>query len=355
MDTNMDYTNPIEVDMVKIGLVGFGFMGGMHAQCYSAGGEATIAAVADIEADRREKAKRLLDCAVYSDIDTMLAEAKVDAVDICTPTYLHEGHVVAAARAGKDILCEKPMALTLESCDTMIRAVEKAGVKMMVGHVIRFWPEHQVVKRIVALGEYGRVLWVSARRFSAPPDWAWKAWLADPARSGGAVHDLHIHDQDFIAYLIGSPKRVHARGAHGLGGGIDSVLSLGWEHESGASSYAEGSLMMAPGYPFTMALTVSCDRATIEIDSRADPSLVVYLQSGERLVPELPEAEIGASAESGGNISDLGGYYNEIKYFTGCIRDGKKPTIVTPESAREAVRICLAVRESAETGRAISL
>ncbi len=137
--------------------------------------------------------------------------------------------------------------------------------------------------------------------------------------------------------------------------GFDSVLSLGWEHEAGASSYAEGSLAMAPAYPFTMSLTVSCQSATIELDTRADPSLVVYLETGEKLVPEVSQPELGSSTEPAGNISSLGGYYNEIKYFIECIEDGKTPEIVTPQTAREAVRICLAARESAETGKTVSL
>ncbi len=341
--------------MINVGLVGYGFMGKMHAQCYQATGRARIAAVVDVEPDRRDAAKAKLGCETYTSIPDMVAGAGIDLIDVCTPTYLHEECVVAAAQAGKDIMCEKPMALTVESCDRMIDAVNKAGVKMMVGHVIRFWPEYQVVKDIVDSGKYGKVQWVSAIRLGAVPTYAWQGWLVDPKRSGGAIHDLHIHDLDYFTYLIGRPKRMLTRGIAGAQGGLDSVLTTGWEHESGVTSFAEGSLALAPEYPFTMSLLVVCKGATIRLDSGSDPSLMVYPTEGEPFAPELPEAKVGSSEEDAGNISDLGGYYNELEYYVDCLEAGKRPEIVTPESAREAVRICLAARKSAETGQIIDL
>lgn len=341
--------------MLRVGLVGYGFMGGMHSQCYSAGGDAEITAVVDIEADRRGRAEQALGCRTYADIDAMLDDTDVDVIDVCTPTYLHADHVIAAAKARKHIMCEKPMALDLESCDTMIKAVDDAGVAMMVGQVIRFWPEYRLIKEFVEADTYGPVRWVSARRLSAPAGWAWQNWIEDPARSGGAIHDLHIHDLDFIAYLIGPPGEMQTRGIPGPGGGLDTALSLGWHHKGGASSYAEGSLNMAAGFPFSMAVTVVCEKGTIRFDSGATPSLVVYPEKGGEVVPALPEPKADLAAESGGNISDLGGYYNEIKYFTECLLAQRKPQTVTPESAREAVRLCLAARKSAETGIAVKL
>jgi len=341
--------------MVRVGLVGYGFMGKMHSQCYEAIGEAKVVALADPEPERREEATLRLNCQAYPSLEELLASAEVDLVDLCTPTYLHEEQVVAAARARKDILCEKPMSLSLDSCDRMIAAAERAGVKLMVGQVIRFWPEYQVVKKIVDSGRFGRVEWVSARRLSPVPGWAWRGWLSDSVRSGGVILDMHIHDLDYIAYLIGSPKKVQACGVPGPGGGLDSVLTLGWDHPLGGKSYAEGSFSLPASYPFTMALLAVCEKATIKFDSGAAPSLMVYPMEGEPFAPEVPMPEAEVSAEVGGNISALGGYFNEIKYLVDCLKTGRRPEVVTPQSAREAVRLCLAVRESAETGRTVSL
>lgn len=337
--------------MLKIGLSGYGFMGHMHAQCYAATGEAGVAALADVEADKRREAEEKLGCRTYPSLGEMLAAGGLDAVDICTPTYLHEEQVLAAAAAGKPILCEKPMSLSVASCDRMIAAAARAGVAFMIGQVIRFWPEYRIVKEMVASGRYGRVEWASARRWSPPPTWAWRGWLQDPKLSGGAVLDLHIHDQDYIAWLAGAPKSVQACGIPGPKGGVDAVLALGWGHSSGARSSVEGSLSLSPAFPFNMALLVACEKATIRFDSALSPSLVVYPFEGEAFAPALPPPPKTGPAEAQGNIGSLGGYYNEIKYFLECVASGAKPAVVTPEEAREAVKICLAVTRSAATGR----
>jgi len=341
--------------MVRVGLVGYGFMGHMHAQCYEATGQAKVVAVADVEPDRCREAEDKLRCRAFPGLSEMLGSVDIDMVDICTSTDLHEEMVIASARARKHILCEKPMSLTLESCDRMIEAVRKAGVRMMIAHVIRFWPEYRVIKDIVDSGKFGRVEWLSARRLSPPPTWAWQGWLLDPARSGGAVLDLHIHDLDYIAWLLGMPEKVQACGSLGPRGGIDSVLTLAWGHPSGAKSLVEGSLTLAPAFPFNMSLLVACEKATIRFDSEASPSLLVYPMEGETFAPPLPAPKIGVSAETQGNIASLGGYYNEIKYFLDCLEAGRAPEVVTPGEAREAVRFSLAVRESVLTGNTVKL
>ena len=341
--------------MIKVGLVGYGFMGKMHSECYQATGEAKVVAVADVEPDRREDAKAKYGCETYESIQRMLASADIDVVDICTPTYLHEEHVAAAAASGRDIMCEKPMSLGVESCDRIIAAVNKAGVKMMVGQVIRFWPEYQVIKELVDSGKHGKVLWLSATRRGAIPTYAWRDWYAEPAKSGGAILDLHIHDLDYISYLVGSPKKVQTRAVPGRKGALDTAMTLGWGHGDGITTHAEGTLALAPGFPFTMALLVACEKAAINYDLATNPTLMVFPFDGEPFAPKLPDPGVGASSSAGGNISDLGGYFNEIKYFVDCLKAGKKLEIVTPETAREAVRICLAARKSAETGEIVSL
>ena len=221
--------------MIKVGLVGYGFMGHMHAQCYAATGEAKVVALADVDPAKRAEASEKLGAQTFESIEDLLANINVDIVDICTPTYLHAQHVITAAHAGKDIMCEKPMSLNVESCDQMIDAVKKAGVKLMMGQVIRFWPEYMVIKQMVDSGKYGKVLWLSAQRRTCLPA-AWENWFADPEKSGGGVLDLHIHDEDYIAYLIGSPKSVDANGVKGQGGGINAVQVLGRGHKDGAKT-----------------------------------------------------------------------------------------------------------------------
>lgn len=342
--------------MVRVGLAGLGFMGGTHAQCYAALPNAALVAVADPEPDRR---KRLADehgATPYEGLEDMLA-ADLDMVDICLPTYLHCEAVQAAARAGKHILCEKPMGLTVAECDAMLQAVERAGVTFMVAHVIRFWPEYRVIKEILDSGRLGAVRWMSASRFSPPPTWSWQEWIFDPQRSGGAVLDLHIHDLDFIAWVAGMPRNVCAGGVKAARGGLDNVWTTTTGHRNQAVGFAQGSLDMAANYPFNMGLRVLLEGGAIELDSRLSPALSVYPLAGGVEHPEVPQPEVPTAGRAGtaGNIEALGGYFVEIQYFVECLDRGEEPTIVTPREARDAVRLCLAATESAESGRPVAV
>jgi len=341
--------------MLKIGLVGYGFMGNMHAQCYHAlQGDAAVTALVEIDPERCEQARAEWGCETYTDLEEMLTSTDVDVVDICAATYLHESCILTAAAHGKDIICEKPLSLTTESCDVILEAVKQAGVKLMVAHVTRFWPEYQLIKLLVASGHYGQAQSASARRLSAVPAWTWQGWTLDPAKSGGAVLDLMIHDIDFIAWLFGAPTTICAQAIQNEHGAMGSIQSLSWGHPAGATSCIESSLSLPADYPFTMALQVMCEKATITFDNRLCPSLMVYPVNGEPFAPTLPAPNLSAAGNAGGNISDLGGYFNEIKYFVDCVKSGVEPMIITAQDAREAVRLCLAVKESATTGKIVA-
>ena len=341
--------------MVRVGLAGLGFMGGTHAQCYAALPNAQLVAVADPEADRRRQFADTYGAKAYASVDEMVA-ADIDLVDICMPTYLHRKAVETAAAAGKHVFCEKPMALTTADCDAMIAAVKQAGVKFTVGHVIRFWPEYTVIKQILDSGRYGKIRWASATRVSPPPTWSWHEWLFDPKLSGGAALDLHIHDLDFLAWILGMPKVVSAAGVNGKGGALDNLWTTTTGHRGGAVGFAEGSLDMAAGFPFTMGLKIVLEGASIEMSSRLSPSVLVAAGATveHSHVPQ-PEVPATAGAGSAGNISALGGYFIEVKYFVDCVDKDETPAVVTPEEARAAVALCLAATKSAQSGQPIRL
>ena len=337
--------------MLRVGLVGYGFMGHMHADCYAASGDAKIAAVADIQDMKRDEAAAALGCPVFDSLDALLDSADVDIIDICLPTGLHGSHFETALARGKHVLCEKPLALTIEDCDRMIAAAQRSPGKVMVAHVIRFWPEYQVIKQLVDSGEIGAVEWVGARRLSPLPMWSWEGWIIDPARAGGAILDMAIHDVDYIAHLIGPPRQVSAVGAPDPARG---VLSLGAGHPGGAKSSVQVTFGLPQEFPFTMSLLVVGERGTIRFDSSQSPSLVVYPSDGSSYAPDVPKPGAGR-ASAAGNVSDLGGYLNEINYFLDCVANDKQPDLVTLDEAREAVRICLASRQSTESGDPVSL
>jgi len=342
--------------MVRVGLAGLGFMGGTHAQCHAAIPNSKLVAVCDVEKDRREKFAETYGATPYASLEEML-KADLDMVDLCLPTYLHREAVEAAAKAKKHILCEKPMALSAAECDAMAAAVKRAGVEFMVGHVIRFWPEYVVVKGILDSGKLGKIKWMSATRMSPPPTWSWREWLFDPKLSGGAVLDLHIHDLDFLAWILGKPKTIAAAGTKTKLGGLDNVFTTMTGTPSGAVGFAECSLEMAGGFPFTMGLKANLEGGSIELNSRLTPSLLVAHADGSVTYPEVPQPEVPAVAGAGsaGNISALGGYFVEVNYFVNCVDKGQKPTTVTAEEAKYAVELCLAATKSAETGKPVAV
>jgi UDP-N-acetylglucosamine 3-dehydrogenase len=343
--------------MVRVGLAGLGFMGGTHAQCHAAIPNSELVAVCDPEEDRRGKFAEMYGAQPFASVEEMLSGAEIDMIDICMPTYLHRGAVEAAAAAKKHVLCEKPMAMTPGDCDAMMAATKKAGVEFMVGHVIRFWPDYVVVKEMLDSGKLGKIKWMSATRMSAPPTWSWNEWLFDPKLSGGAVLDLHIHDLDLLAWVMGKPKAVYASGVKTKTGGLDSVFTTLTGLPGGAVGFAEGSLDMAAEFPFTMGLKVNLEGGCIEFSSRLSPSVLVAPTGGGMAHPEVPQPEVPSSGTAGtaGNIESLGGYFVEVNYFVNCIDAGEKPTTVTPEEAKFAVELCLAATKSMETGKVVTL
>lgn len=342
--------------MVRVGLAGLGFMGGTHAQCHAALPNAQLVAVCDPEPDRRKQFADTYGAKAFASVKEMVS-ADIDMVDICMPTYLHREAVETAAAAKKHILCEKPMALTAADCDAMIAATKNAGVNFMVADVIRFWPEYAVIKQILDSGRYGKIRWASANRVSPPPSWSWKEWLFDGKLSGGAVLDLHIHDLDFLAWIMGMPKTVFAAGVASKRGGLDNVWTTTTGYPNGAVGSAEGSLDMAAGFPFTMAAKIALEGACIEFNSRLTPSLLVALPDGKVEHPPVPQPEVPVTAGAGsaGNISALGGYFVEVKYFVDCLDKKQTPTVVTPEEANTVVQLCLAAAQSARSGQPVKL
>jgi UDP-N-acetylglucosamine 3-dehydrogenase len=125
---------------MRVGILGAGFIGSIHAKAYLQIPDAQIAAVCDIDRSSADRLATSVNSEACYDPEALLARPDVDAVDICLPTHLHEYYVVLAAQNRKHILCEKPVALQPESIDRMAQAIEEAGVAGMVAQVLRFWP-----------------------------------------------------------------------------------------------------------------------------------------------------------------------------------------------------------------------
>jgi predicted dehydrogenase len=199
--------------MQRVVIVGFGFMGQMHAQIYGALADGEVAGVVDKRGEEaREALARLgIEAEVYGELGEALAAGEVDVVDVCLPTDLHAVVVLEAIEAGKHIFCEKPIALRMEDGERMVAAAAEAGVELMVGHCIRFWPEYEAVTDFVRSGKGGKLVSLNLQRFGGRPTYAVDAWVDDEERCVGAALDMHIHDTDYVLHLLGKPKGVFSR------------------------------------------------------------------------------------------------------------------------------------------------
>ena len=278
--------------MVRVGLLGAGGIGKVHARAYQRIAGAQVVAVADLVRERAESAAAPFQARVYEDWQPLLDDPDVQMVDICLPTYLHEPAMVAAAQAGKHILSEKPITLSLAQADRMLDAVKQAGVQAMIAQVIRFWPHYLAIKKLLDSGDLGAPVMAQAARLGSLP--AWSSWYADPALSGGALLDLHMHDLDWLYYLFGMPKTVYAIGRKLESGAWNQILT---SLDFGASqAAAEASLLMPTGFPFTMIFRMLGDKGYAEYRTggvQADPHAaarthtLVACRNGQTRVPGL--------------------------------------------------------------------
>lgn len=318
--------------MVRIGLVGCGFMGRMHASVYGSLPNAELVAVADRRSDVVQKFAAEFDCKPYGNLESMLGSEAIDVVDVCLPTHLHASATILAAEAGKHVVCEKPMALTLAEADAMTDACRAKGVELMIGHCIRFWPEYALLKRFVDERRLGDLVSINLTRYGEFPFWSSENWLADESLSGGGVLDMHIHDSDFILYLMGDPLEVRSWG--NLDDRGPSYVFTTMRFENGCIAHLEGGWNLPSHTPFKMAFRAVFERGALIFDGAP---LVIYENGKEPESPQFPRME----AQGGGNISDLGGYYHELKYFVDRLEAGMPMEIVTPESSRRSLALVL--------------
>jgi len=265
--------------------------------------------------------------AKYTEIDALLADPRVDAVDICLPTILHAPVAIAALRMGKHVLVEKPMALDPESCAGMLAAARSADRVLMVAQVLRFFPMYKALHESVRSGGLGAPRFAAFRRRCAAP--AWSEWLADPKQSGGGAFDLLIHDVDMCLWLFGKPEWVSATGPEALASGID-VLAAELHYPGGWSAFITGGWHHPKAYPFTMEYTVVMDGGTLDYSSQGR-------------APALYGAD---GCEKPLSMPDTDGYSAEIEYFIGCCNSQQKPEACLPEESATAVAMMRLLLES---------
>ncbi|HOW66239.1 MAG TPA: Gfo/Idh/MocA family oxidoreductase [Verrucomicrobiota bacterium] len=340
--------------MIQVGVVGMGFMGVTHIKAYRQVNGVRLAAICDsvrlpLDGDFSKISGNLgggetlrLDMTqikAYRDFNEMLQNPDIQLVDICTPTSSHAPLATAALKAGKHVICEKPLARNSGIAHDIVQAASQAQTYLLPAMCIRFWPEWAYAKKLIDDSVFGKVLAARFRRVSEPPAWGRESYFQGQ-QSGGAFLDLHIHDTDFVQFCFGRPLSVCSHGCSRFSGAMDHVVTQ-YRVKSGAVVYAEGSWLMSSGHGFNMAYTVAFEKATLDYDlSRGAEALRLFEEGKPPQTIKCPGAD---------------GYVGELQHMVDSVLGGKPPSIVTPADGLSAVEICEAEEKSILTKQEVPL
>jgi UDP-N-acetylglucosamine 3-dehydrogenase len=326
--------------MVKVGIIGLGTMGRQHTDAYRQMPDVVVAAVYDHHADRAAAFAQEYGVPAAGDLNALLSAC--DLIDICTPTYRHAEYALPAIEAGKAVVCEKPLARTLEDCQRIVEAVKTHNTLFMPAHVLRFFPEYRTAHQLIRNGVIGAVAAVRMRRGGDFPRTK-SDWYADFEKSGGVILDLIIHDFDWLLWTLGAVERVYAQSLtfRNLQHLDYTLVTL--KFKNGAVGHIEGAWCDPGG--FKVNFEVCGDSGMLEYDSTRQVALQVATRATDGVgggvqVPESPAVH--------------NPYYLELRHFVDCVQSGQTPEI-TVEDGYNAVRLALAAIESAQTGRVITL
>lgn len=323
--------------MLKTAVVGIGNMGATHLICHKNSEYVQPVAVVDIYEDHAEKILENigLSIPVYSNIEEMIKNEKPDLVDIVTPTYTHKELSVKAMNLGCHVLCEKPMALSVEDCVEMIEASKATGKRLMIAHVVRFMAPYMYLKNAVDTEGLGKLLHLSMTRNSGIPLWSRDNWMIDVKKSGGEVIDLSIHDIDFACYLLGKPIEVSSIHREMKENTEFSSVNLTYE---GTSVNIEGG-WYATQIPFKANFTAYFENGVIESNG-------VGITENGKAVEITDETE--AVLLNGKPYTKDDAYRKEIEYFVDCIENNIETSAVLPESSMASVAACIDILKNSE-------
>jgi len=342
--------------MVRVGIVGVGFMGMIHYLAYPKARGAKVAAIATRDPKRRSgdwrgiqgnfgPAGTLMDLGPISRYERwqdLLADPRIDLVDICLPPKLHAEVAIAALAAGKHVLCEKPIALGLAEGKKMVQAAKRAGKQLLVGQVLPFFGEYAHARRLIAGGKYGKLLGGHFKRIISDP--LWLKDFYDPKAVGGPVVDLHIHDAHFIRLVCGMPKAVFSTGRT-RGDVVEFVNTQFLFDDPDLMVTAASGVIQQQGRGFTHAFEIYLQRATLLYDfavlagqPTANVPLTVLTPDGKALRPKLPEVDAFAA---------------ELTEAARAVRGGKPSELLAGELALDALALCHRQTESVKKRRLV--
>ncbi|MDR3109253.1 MAG: Gfo/Idh/MocA family oxidoreductase [Planctomycetaceae bacterium] len=325
--------------MANVGIVGIGFMGMMHYLAYQKVAGAKVVAICEKLPERLRgdwtKIKGnfgpqgtmmdLSGVAAYDSLEKLLADRNVDMVDVCLPPAAHGVNAVAALDAGKNVLCEKPMALTLADAEAMVAAAKRNNKLLMIGHVLPFFPSHAFVYDAMKTNRYGKLLGGHFNRVISDPTWLTDFY--DMNKIGGPLLDLHIHDAHFIRLLFGMPKAVQSVGR--MRGDVPEYFNTQFlfDDKNLVVTSTSGCIMQQ-GRPFTHGYEVHFEKATLLCESFSGVVPTVLTAEGKVEKPELPQ------------LDEVGIFTNEMIEATTSAANNKPSAMLDGILARDALLLC---------------
>jgi len=329
--------------MLRVGLIGFGFMGRMHFDNYerlmSEGKPVKLAAICDISIEALKHSKAagnmatgkeiydLSDYRLYGQIEDMLANEQLDLIDITVPTPLHAKLTCSLLEQGYHVICEKPAARHASDVSLMVQAAKKTGKQLLIAQCLRFWPAYEYLKETIVKQTFGEVTAGYFFRGSGAP----KGWFMNAELSGGNLLDMHIHDTDMINWLFGLPERVSTLGKNvvSTNDGFD-IVSTHYYFPDGKVINAQSDWTLEGDHGFDMTFRVNFEKGNIVLKQG---QLKVNPNAAASFTPELSQDD---------------GYYRELDYMIEKIMANEPIVTSSPESALVTLKIIEAEDMSAK-------
>lgn len=340
------------MNKLKFGIIGCGLISNWHADAILSIPEAQLAGATDVNEKSREAFCGKYKIKAFSSVEELL-ESDIDVVSICTPSGLHAPLAVKVANAGKHIIVEKPMAITLEQADEIIEACEKNGVKASVVSQLRFTPALKRLKSAIDENLLGTIVSGDIyMKFFRSQDYydqsGWRGtWKMD---GGGALMNQGIHGIDLLRYVMGPVKSISAftrtlvRNIE-----VEDTASAILEYENGALGVVQATTSIYPG--LARRLEVNGDKGTIVLE---EDTIVKWCIEGQ----ETPE-DIGSSDDNSHSASDpaafgIEGHVMQIKDMVDAIINNRSP-LVDQYEGRKPIELILAIYESSKTGKIVNI
>jgi len=345
------------MEKIGFGIIGCGVISAWHARAIAAVDEAELVAVCDIIPDRAKKLAGEYGAKTYTDYRHLLADGNVQAVSICTPSGMHADMAIDAARAGKHILCEKPVDINLAKIDRMIAECRAAGVKLGVIFQRRTSPLWQKVKSAVESRALGRMVlgdaylkYYRSQEYYDSGDWR-GTWALD---GGGALMNQGVHCIDLLQWIMGPVESLYALADHLVRKiEVEDTAVCVLKFKNGAFGVIEGTTSVYPGLDHRIEL--HGEKGSILVDGEKIARWEVPDGAGGAAGSAL-EAHKGKIGTAASDPTAIGveGHTAQVLDLVQAIREDRDP-MVTGEEARKAVEIVLAIYQSARTGRPVAL